>query len=101
MATICTSYEVLTVTNAVKTLTAAKLVPTTGRFAGQLASSVLVSVETDAIRFTFDPATTVSATVGAHMAATDSMTFTTSLLTFSCFRVTNDAKLHVHYFHDA
>jgi hypothetical protein len=95
----CTSYEALTVTNAVKKLTTAKLTPTTGRFANQMAAMVLISVETDAIRYTFDTATTVSATVGAYMASGDSMEFTMDLANFSMFRVTTDAKVHVHYFH--
>lgn len=96
---ICTSYEALTVTNAVKTLTAAKLTPTSGRFAGQMAAMALISVEAYAIRYSFDPATTVSATVGAPLAATDTMEFTDALNTFTMFRVTSDATVHVHYFH--
>lgn len=96
---ICTSYEALTVTNAVKSLTAAKLTPTTGRFAGQMATMVLIAVESYAIRYSFDSATTVSDSVGAPLAAGDNMEFMEALNTLTMHRVTSDAKVHVHYFH--
>jgi hypothetical protein len=97
---VCSNYEVLTVTNAIKTLTATKLVPASGRFADQLAEQVFLSVETDAIRYTLDSGTTVSATVGVPLAVGDTIELTgNTFRDFTCFRVTGDAKLHVHYFH--
>jgi hypothetical protein len=100
---VCSSYEVLTVTTAVKTLTAAKITPTTGRFANQMADLVVLDLESYAIRYSLDTATTVSATVGAPMAAGDSKSLSEgSFRYFSAFLKSGeagDAKLHIHYFH--
>lgn len=100
MSLYCSDYEVLTVTNAVKTLTAAKITPTTGRFANQMADQVLLTLETDAIRYALDTGTTVSATVGTPMAAGTTLTLSDGTFrNFTAYRVTTDAKLHVSYFH--
>jgi hypothetical protein len=100
MGLYCSSYEVLTVGAAVKTLTATKITPASGRFANQMATQVMLTLETDAIRYALDTGTTVSATVGTPMATGDVITLTEGAFrNFSAFRVTNDAKLHVSYFH--
>lgn len=95
--------EDLTVSSTPKALTAATYqvaqsanVPTK-----VTASSALVSVETDDIRWSVNPAVTVSATENGHVAAADSsfwLNGSSEIINFRAIRTGNDATIRVTYF---
>ena len=97
---VCSGYEVITVGDTVMPLTATKITPATGQFANQMAETIIMALETDAMRYSLNSGITVSATVGTPMAVGDTLQLSNrTFRSFTAHRVTNDAKLHVHYFH--
>jgi hypothetical protein len=91
--------ETLTVTNAVKTPTAAKLVRTPTLGTPQKAAAVMISTATDDIRYTFhggDP----SATVGHLLSTTSAPVLikgAANVANLRMFRVTTDASVTLTY----
>ncbi len=66
-------YETITVDGTTKVLTSTNYKPTTGPYNGMEASSVLITVETKAIRFTVDGTTPVAGTTGHLLQVGDSL----------------------------
>lgn len=103
------NYESLTVSNTPKALTASEyktaLVKDPGTAANppatvtNTAKMALITVETDAIRFTLD-GTTVSDTAGHKLNSGDSLTIygLQNIAKARFHRVSNDATIHVTYF---
>jgi len=87
-------FETLTVTNAAKAFTSAKL-SATGK---ENAIRAIVTVEDDSIRYRVD-GSDPSATVGHLVYAGGTITIEgiTNLTRFRAFRVTTDAKITVSY----
>jgi hypothetical protein len=99
---VCSSYEVIAVTTGIKGLTAAKVTPTTGRFAGQMAKQVILTLESYDMRYSCYSGTTVSSSVGTPMEAGQTIVMDDKSfrdLTFIRSEGTN-AALHVSYFHE-
>jgi len=66
-------FEMLTVTNAVKTLTAAKYQPVSGASASHQVFHTLISVDGADLRYTLDGTTPVGGSVGHVLTNGDSM----------------------------
>ena len=105
------NYESLTVSNTPKALTASEYNTAISKDGGNATNAftpatvtkharmALVTVETDAVRFTVD-GTTVSATVGHKLDAGDSLTIYgyQNIQKARFHRVTSDATIHVTYY---
>ena len=88
-------YESLTVTNAVKALTAATYAPANKRSA----DIAIITTEDDEIRYRIDGQADPSSTVG-HKRAADSeiiLLGKNTIMNFKAIRITTDAKIHVTY----
>jgi hypothetical protein len=98
---VCTYYEALTISGTPVPLTAIRLTPATGRFAGQMAKTVTIVLETAAVRYSFDKSTAPSDTVGVPLAIGDMLTLTDQAFRDLTFHtVAADGTIHVHYFHE-
>lgn len=89
--------EAITV-NTATGFTAAKILPATGAFAGRYADAVLLTVETDQIRYRFSG--TPTSTVG-HLVEVGDMIFIEGADAVSMFlmiKVTNNASVYATYF---
>jgi hypothetical protein len=99
---IPSSYEAIAIDGAT-TLTAAKLTPAAGQFAGHMAAKAFCTVDTDDIRYTLDGSTTPTSTVG-HLAVSGSSFILEGgieLANFKAIKVTTAASLKVTYYHNA
>jgi hypothetical protein len=94
------TFEMITVSNAVKTITAAIITPVTGVCAGLQPFYALISVSADAIRYTMDGTAPVAATTGHLMAAGDSMMVSgkQAMMKLKMIRETGDALVAVTCF---
>lgn len=96
------AFETITVSTVPIGFTASKIAPTASQLQRDLgkARAILVSVEAQTIRYTFDGTTPVAATTGHQAFDKDGLTFNNlqSMLNFRAVRDAGvDAKLQVTY----
>jgi hypothetical protein len=96
--------ETLTVSNAVKALTAAtyQVALSSNSLTKEFARTALITVEGQSLRWTVNPAVTVSATDNGHLAMAGSfivLTTTTDIQNFRAIRTSgSDSTINVTYF---
>ena len=97
---VATGYEAITVSNAVKTITAGLITPVAGSYTGKSAIQAIISVETDQIRFRLDGGNPTDA-VGHLLDIGDYFIVDgpTAIANLKMIRVTTDASVKVTVFH--
>ncbi len=88
---VAAGFETIGTTTTSIGFTSAKILPTTGSFAGKMARAAIISVETADIRFTIDGTTpTVTSGTGAgHLLASGASYVITGEMNVSNFRCIN------------